>query len=218
MKRSNRINPYYPLFLNVTGKKSVVVGGGLVAFRKIQTLLEHGALVTIVSPEICWEINDLRENNKVHILHRDYRTGDLQGAFIVIAATNIASTNKAIATEAKEKGILLNVVDDADNSDFILPSYLNRGDLTIAISTAGMSPALARKIRTRLEKEYGDEYASLLLLINQVREEIKNQDITVSNDKWQEALDLDLFIDMLKQGHHEKARDVLFNTLKSDSK
>ncbi len=123
-----------------------------------------------------------------------------------------------VAKKAKESAVLANVVDDADNSDFIVPSSVRRGDITIAISTAGRSPALARKIRSRLEKEFGDEYAALALLIDEVRTEVKRQHINVNGDDWQEALDLDLMIDLIKKGDGEKARHVLLDNLKARQK
>jgi precorrin-2 dehydrogenase/sirohydrochlorin ferrochelatase len=107
------------------------------------------------------------------------------------------------------------VADDSENSDFIAPSYTHREGITIAVSTAGRSPALARKIRTRLEKELGDEYASLAHLIGEVRAEVRRQGIRVSGDDWQEALDLDLMMALLRRGDDEKARAVLLDNLKA---
>ncbi|TET68285.1 MAG: bifunctional precorrin-2 dehydrogenase/sirohydrochlorin ferrochelatase, partial [Dehalococcoidia bacterium] len=119
-----------------------------------------------------------------------------------------------VAEEARRNAVLVNVADDAENSDFILPSYLRQGYITIAISTGGRSPALARKIRTRLEKDFGDEYASLALLIDEVRAELKRQEIKVNGDAWQEALDLDLLTDLVKRGDNEKAKAILLSNLK----
>jgi len=99
-----------------------------------------------------------------------------------------------------------------------VPSSIQRGDITIAISTAGRSPALARKIRTILEKEFGDEYAALAQLIDEVRTGLKKQGITINGDDWQEALDLDLIIDLIKKGDSEKARAVLFDNLRMKQK
>jgi siroheme synthase-like protein len=146
-------------------------------------------------------------------LLRDYEGGDLQGAFIVIAATDDGEINHKVAEEAGERRILVNVVDDPEHSDFIVPSYFRRGALTIAVSTAGRSPALARKIRTKLEKEFGAEYASLALLIDEVRSELKRQGIKVNGDAWQEAIDLDLLSERLSAGQGEKARAILLSNL-----
>ena len=196
----------------------MVVGGGQVALRKIRTLLEHQANVEVISPHLCTELNQLAEKGKISVLCRGYQDGDLQEAFIVIAATNDKDINLEIVAEARRTGVLVNVVDDAESSNFILPSYIRRGDVTIAISTAGRSPALARKIRTRLEQEFGEEYASLALLIDEVRTELKGQGIKIDGDAWQEALDLDLLRDTLREGNNEKARAILLNNLKGRPK
>jgi precorrin-2 dehydrogenase/sirohydrochlorin ferrochelatase len=202
------------MFLKIKGKKCVVVGGGEVARRKVRALLEYGASVEVISPEPCRELNKLVEMGKIKLLPRHYQPGDLQGAFLAIAATDDSQINRQVVKEAQDKAVLVNVADDAEDSDFILPSYLRRGALTIAVSTAGISPALARKIRTRLEKDFGDEYAALVNLVGEVRAELKRQGIELSGDDWQEALDLDFILDLLKKGEGEKARAALLENLK----
>ncbi len=213
-----QLPPYYPVFLKIGGRRCVVVGGGQVALRKVTALLEHRASVDVISPELCPGLIELVEGGQIRVFRRRYKAGDLQEAFIVITATDNSDINLQIAKEAKSKGVLVNVVDDAENSDFILPSYVRRGDITIAVSTAGRSPALARKIRTRLEKDFGDEYASLAVLIDEVRAEVKRQGIEVDSDAWQEALDLDLLSDLVRRGDREKAKDVLLRNLKTRHK
>lgn len=205
---------YYPMFLKIMGKRCVVVGGGGVARRKVRGLLEHGASVEVISPDLCPELNKLGETGEIKVLRRRYQSGDLQGAFLAIAATDNRALNRQVVKEAKDKAVLVNVADDPQDSDFIMPSYLRRGALTIAVSTAGRSPALARKIRTRLEKEFGDEYASLVRLIAEVRAEVRRQGIKIIADDWQEALDLDFILDLLRRGEDEKARAVLLDKLK----
>jgi siroheme synthase-like protein len=204
---------YYPMFLKISGKKCVVVGGGQVARRKVRALLEHGASVEVISPDPCTELIELEEKGRIHILHRHYQSGDLQKAFLAIAATDNRALNRQVVKEAHDRAVLVSVADDPQNSDFILPSYVRRGALTIAVSTGGVSPALARKIRTRLEKDFGDEYASLVRLIGEVRAEVRRGGIKISGDDWQEALDLDLIIDLLKRGDGEKAKAVLLDRL-----
>ena len=213
MKKRNHVPAYYPIFLNATGKRCVVVGGGQVALRKVRALLEYKASVEVISPELCSELGQLAESGEIQILHREYRAGDLKGAVIAIAATDDSDINRRVAAEAQGKAVLVNVVDDAESSDFILPSYVRRGDVTIAISTAGRSPALARKIRTKLEKDFGAEYAHLARLIDEVRAEVKRQGIKVDGDAWQEALDLDLLGSLLKRGNSEKAKAILLSNL-----
>ena len=204
---------YYPVFLNVRGKRCVVVGGGEVALRKAEVLLEHDAMVEVVSPTLCPELIQLAKAKVISVLSRDWEPRDLKGAFMVIAATAESNTNKEIASEAKQQKILVNVVDNAEQSDFIVPSCLHRGDLSIAVSTTGKSPALARKVRTSLEQYFGEEYASLTDLIGEVRTELKGKGAEVSSDDWQKALDLDLFIKLLQNGQREKAKATLLDYL-----
>ncbi len=213
MKQRGQMPPYYPVCLNLSGKRCVVVGGGQVALRKARTLLEHRADVQVISPDLCPGLNHLAEGGQIGVLRRSYQAGDLQDAFLVIAATNDYPTNRAVVREARTNGVLVNVVDDAKSSDFIVPSYLRRGDVTIAVSTGGRSPALARKIRTRLEKELGDEYAALALLIDEVRAELKQQGVKVTGDRWQEALELDSLRDMLRRGEGDQAKAILLSKL-----
>ncbi|MFC1977077.1 bifunctional precorrin-2 dehydrogenase/sirohydrochlorin ferrochelatase [Chloroflexota bacterium] len=213
--KKRELPAYYPIFLNISGRGCVVVGGGQVAFRKVKTLLEHGAVVAVVSPDLCSELNQLAKSGQIRVLQRSYRAGDLQDAVIAIAATDDSNTNLEVAKEGRKRAILVNVVDDAESSDFIAPSYVRRGDVTIAVSTAGRSPALARKIRTRLEKDFGDEYASLALLLDEVRAEVKRQGIKVNGDTWQETIDLGLLFDLLREGNSEKAKAILLNNLKA---
>ncbi len=218
MKKQGQPPAYYPLFLNISGKRCVVVGGGQVALRKVRTLLEHGADVEVVSSALCSELGQFAGSGKIRVCRREYQAGDLKGAFVAIAATDDSETNLKVAEEARRNAVLVNVVDDAGNSNFILPSYVRRGDVTLAITTAGRSPALARKIRTRLEKDFGDEYASLALLIDEVRTEVKRQGIKVNGDAWQEALDLGLLSDLVRKGDNEKAKAILLNNLKRQQK
>ena len=218
MKAGDETPNYYPISLNISGKKCVVVGGGQVALRKVKTLIEHGATVRVISSDLCSELTQLKGKGKISVLTREYQTGDLQDAVIAIAATSDNDTNSEVAREAQGKAILVNVVDDADSSDFIAPSYLRRGPVTITISTAGRSPALARHIRARLEKEFGDEYASLALLLNEVRTEVKRQGIKINADAWQEVLDLDSLGSLLKRGEREEAMAILLSNLEKSNR
>jgi len=213
MKGSNQVHLYYPIFLNISGKKCVVVGGGMVALRKVKALFKHGAEVEVIGTDLCQELGQLAERGEIHFLPRDYAQGDLVDAFIAVAATDNSRTNEEVAAEAKERGILINVVDDPHRSDFIVPSYLRRGDVTIAVSTAARSPALARKIRAKLEKDFGTEYASLAVMVSEVRSELKRRGITVDSDDWQEVLDLDSLIDMVQAGRSGEVRAILLSSL-----
>ena len=213
MKKGQGI-PYYPVFMNVKGKKCVVIGGGQVALRKVRILLEHGADVEVISPDLYPELAELAERGEIRALTREYQAGDLENAFVAIAAINNNEINQRVAVEARRRAVLVNVVDDAEKSDFIVPSYLRRGDVAIAVSTGGKSPALARKIRSRLEKELGNEYALLASLISEVRIEVKQRKIKLDSDGWQEALDLDLLLELLRKGEEGRAKATLLSNLK----
>lgn len=210
MSRKGQSPSYYPVFLDIDGKTCVVIGGGEVALRKVNTLLENGAKVEVISPGLCPE---LAANREINISRRAYRPGDMAGAFLAIVATDNRETNHQIALEGRRRGVLVNVVDDAEYSDFILPSLVHRGDITIAISTAGKSPALARKLRTRLEKEFGEEYGELVGIVEEIRSEIKQRGLSIDNETWQDALDLDLLAGLIKKGQTEKAREMISRNL-----
>jgi siroheme synthase-like protein len=204
---------YYPLCLDVQGRKCAVVGGGNVALRKVSTLLEYGADVTVISPRLCADLRKLADAEKVRVIPRSYESGDLAGAMVAIVATSSRRINAMAAAEAQSMGILVNVVDDPGLSGFIVPSVLRRGSLAISISTGGMSPALARKIRTRLQQEFGPEYSRLLLLVNSVRTELKKHGRRVGSKAWQDALDLDELAGLIRQGRAKDACQVLLSRL-----
>ena len=213
MKKRTGTN--FPVFLNVRRKKCVVIGGGQVALRKIRTLLDCGASVTVISPVLHPDLSELANKKSIQVIRRSYKSGDLKGAFIVIAATDTKETNRKVAKEAGRVGALVNVVDDPEPSDFIVPSLLRRGDLTIAISTGGMSPALAKKIRTRLEEAFGEEYGLLVSLVEEVRSTLRRKGIRMNAETWQDALDLNLLTHLVRTGQKQKAKAVLMKKLKN---
>jgi precorrin-2 dehydrogenase/sirohydrochlorin ferrochelatase len=209
---------YYPVFLNLQGRKCLVAGGGQVALRKASALLEHGAEVTVISPRLCAGMRKLDVDGKIKVINRAYRPGDMKGACIAIVATSNRGVNLGAAGEAKKRGVPVNVVDDPELSDFIVPSIMRRGSLAIAVSTSGKSPALARKIRGRLEGEFGKEYAQLVLIIEEVRRRVKGQRLRVSSRDWQETIDLDSMIALIRQGRDEEAGQSLLERLKKCGK
>ncbi len=206
---------YYPVFLDITGRNCIVVGGGKVALRKVRVLLEHGAQVRVVSSVLCTELSHLAEEGVIRAALRDYKPDDLKGTFIAVAATSENEINEEVAREARKKGILVNVVDDPKHSDFIVPSYLRREDVVIAVSTGGRSPALARKIRTELEKRFGTEYATLAQLLDEVRSDLRQKGISVESDAWQQALELDSLIELVHSGRDEEAKRRVVEALES---
>ncbi len=166
---------YYPVNLKIENKRCVVVGGGKVAERKIKVLLEKGALVTVISPKITLLIEKLWRESKIIYLPVNYISSPLKDTFLVIAATDDRTINSRVAENADRLGILVNVVDSPAESSFIMPAILSRGDLTIAVSTAGKSPALARKIKEDLAQTYSSEYGDLVEMIARARERIKRK-------------------------------------------
>jgi precorrin-2 dehydrogenase/sirohydrochlorin ferrochelatase len=207
------MSSYYPIFLDLKGRKCVVVGGGSVAERKTGMLLEHHASVTVISPTLNQGLQHLAEQGVIQTIIRNYQVGDLEEVFLVIAATDDPCINTAIADQRGKQRALVNVVDNPEISDFIVPALVRRGDITIAISTAGKSPALARKIRAELEKSFGVEYASLVRLVNEVRSELKRRGVTIHGDDWQEALDLDSLVEMIRAGRTEEVKAILLHNL-----
>lgn len=161
---------YYPAFLDLRGKLAVVVGGGDVALRKVKLLLSCGASVRLVSPRVTASLTRL--GSSLDLISRAYRAADLDGAVIVFATTDDPAVNGEVAREARARGILVNVADAPALCDFIVPSVVSRGDLQIAISTGGASPALARHLRQELERVVGPEYAELVALLESVRERV----------------------------------------------
>jgi precorrin-2 dehydrogenase/sirohydrochlorin ferrochelatase len=163
---------YYPILVNLQGQKAVVVGGGKVAERKIQTLLQGQAVVHVASRDLTGPVQQYVEEGKITYLGDAFVERQLDGAFIVIAATDDPELNRRVSLAAKKRNLLVNAVDQPEDCNFIVPSILQRGDLIIAVSTSGKSPAYARKIRQELEAVFGEEYESLLVMLGRLREEI----------------------------------------------
>ena len=149
-----------------------MVGGGAVALRKVEGLLASGASVKVISPALAPELQQLADSGQIEFLSRPFQDGDLEGAFLTVAATDDPSVNEAVWMEAERRGSLVNVVDDPAHSNFILPAVVQRDDLSIAISTGGGSPALARRLRERFEKLIGPEYGVLASLLAELRPEL----------------------------------------------
>ena len=186
---------FYPVYLDLEGKPAVVVGGGKVAERKCKTLIAHGAQVMVIAPQVTEKIQEWTADEQVDYLARGYVRGDLEGAFVVICATDSEETNRAVYEEAASRGQLVNVVDVPDLCNFIVPSIVRRGDLQIAISTAGAAPAVAKRIRKRLEGEFGDEWADYVGLLGDLRAVAMRQLPEEADRKrlFEAAADSDLF-------------------------
>ena len=146
---------YFPVFLDIMGKKVLVVGGGKVAQRKIEMLLSFGSDICIVSKELTALLQRKVEDGTIRLLGEEFHEDDLAGMSLVIAATDDQALNRRVSLKARERGLMVNAVDQPSDCDFIVPSMVRRGDLLIAISTSGKSPALAKRIRQRLERTFG---------------------------------------------------------------
>jgi precorrin-2 dehydrogenase/sirohydrochlorin ferrochelatase len=163
---------YYPLFLDITDRRCIVVGGGDVAERKVGRLLDFGASVVVVGKTLTPGLATMKKEGRINHIDTDYEKAFIDGALLVIGATDRDDVNAKISRDGKEKGILVNIVDDPDKCDFVLPSLLKQGDLLIAISTGGKSPALAKKLREEMEQLFGTEYQTLLEVMGQLREKL----------------------------------------------
>ncbi len=213
-RKESKSRPYYPILLDLQGKTCVVAGGGKVALRKIKILLDCDANVFVISPTPHPEITKLSKRKAIHWIQRDFKAGDLKNAVIALACTDVKAVNRNVAEEARKSEVLVNVADDPEQSDFITLSFFKRGNLMVAVSTSGVSPAFARKLRTKLEKSFGQEYASLLSLIGEVRSTLKKKRSAVDSEAWQEALDLDRLIHLVRSGQKKKAKVILLSRLK----
>ncbi|RYD01995.1 hypothetical protein N752_26445 [Desulforamulus aquiferis] len=162
----------YPIFLDLGNKPCLVIGGGLVAERKLEALLACQANVILVSPRVTPHIKDWSEQGKLMLVRRNYQRKDLQGVCLVFAATDSQEVNNQISKDCVELNLPVNVVNDPDKGTFQVPSVVRRGKLTIAVSTGGSSPLLAAKIRRQLEVQYGQEYAEFIELLSDVRRQV----------------------------------------------
>jgi len=194
---------YYPVNLDMTNKRCVVVGGGDIAERKVERLLECGAQVTVVSKSLTPVLKARKKTGQMDHIDRDYEDQTLDGAFMVIGATDRNDVNERISKDAMARGLLVNIVDDPDRCNFILPSLVQQGDLSIAISTGGKSPALAKKLRKELEKQYGPEYQTLLVIMGILRKRILAGDQRAADNK---AVFEDLVHSDILQAIREKDR------------
>jgi len=198
---------YCPLYLDLRGRRCVVIGGGPIAERKVRLLLEAGADVTVISPQLTSGLEELAQQGRITHIARAYRPGDLADAFLVISATDDQAVNHRVWREATERAVLVNVADDPSRCDFILPATVRRGDLTIAISTGGKAPALAVRLRQWLERSLGQEYARFLELASPLRPSMAERyaDFEERRRRWYQLVDSDV-LDLLRQGDERAAR------------
>ena len=162
----------FPMFLKIEGRRCLVVGAGKVAEGKIRGLLESGALVQVVAPEAVWQIQKWAFDGVLGWNPRSFEARDLDPVSLVIAATSSRKVNAQVFTEARSRNVLCNAVDDPEYCDFYYPAVVKRGDLQIAISTSGRSPALAQRLRQELEEQFGPEYETWVAELGKARDQL----------------------------------------------
>ena len=197
---------YYPINLDVLGRDCLVVGGGGVGERKVRTLLECGALVTVVTTDATSYLQTLASEGRIALKTKGYEPSDMNGRFLVIGATDSEVVNEEISKDAAARGLLCNIADRPAACNFVLPAIVRQGDLLIAISTSNKSPAVARRIRQTLEKEFGPEYGVLLNLMGAIRQKLLSESKSPEAHKktFEQLLDQGL----LKMVREERTQDV----------
>ena len=203
---------YYPAFLDLRDKPVVIIGGGHETEGKIPTLLGCGAQITIVAPEVGPETQDLAKAGQLTWLSREYQTGDLTAAWIAIVGSPDRDLNHRAADEARARRIMVNTVDDIPYCDFIAPAVIRRGDLTVAISTGGGSPAMARYARQELQHLIPEEWGGVLKALADARSVIRSRGLRPDSERWQECID-DELLALIRAGATEAATQRLIRML-----
>lgn len=203
---------YYPIFIDMTERRCLIIGGGAVAERRVEVLLNAGAKVTVVSPRLTRPLHSWLVEGKLEHVAREYRPGDLSGFEIAFVATNDTEVSSVVAHEGRERDVWVNAADDPPHCDFILPSVLRRGDLVVAVATGGKSPALSRAIKEELESYFTADYADLAQVAAEVRQELKQHSVNPSAEAWREALG-NGFRRLIAEGRKEEARKHLIECL-----
>jgi siroheme synthase-like protein len=202
--------PYYPIFLDVEDREVVIVGGGAVCTRKAETMMRYGAKVTVVAPEVTEEIAGWAEGGKINLKRKEYDDSDLEGASIVIASTDDESVNGRVARDCRRRKIPVNVVDVTHLCEFIVPAIVDKGSVTLAISTGGKSPALARTLKEDLQKLVGPEYSELNDLLGGLRPAAKKVLPTDADRKrFFDGILARGVLQMLRDGKREEAYETI---------
>ncbi|MDD2619506.1 MAG: bifunctional precorrin-2 dehydrogenase/sirohydrochlorin ferrochelatase [Syntrophomonadaceae bacterium] len=206
----------FPIYLDLSGKKCLVIGGGPVAERKVENLLDYGVNIKLVSPQVEKKIEQWAEDGIITWLPREFEETDLKEVFIVFVATNDGSVNQTAVELCRQKGILANAVDDPPNCDFFIPSIIRRDSLVVAISTEGKSPLFARRLREELEQVITPEYGEFVTILGEMRIRIKEivPDIELRKKIFQDLVDSDILI-LLKAGEKQKARERIEQCMSS---
>jgi siroheme synthase-like protein len=203
---------YYPVFLELKGRRVLVIGGGRVAQEKVAGLLNAEAALTLVSPSLTPKLESLVAAGQVRHVDRYYKEGDLAGYDLCFVATDDGAVTAAVAAEGKRRGVWVNAADDPANCDFILPAVVRQGQVVVAASTGGASPALARRLREDLTAFLAEDYAPLADLLAEVRADLKRRGLRVDAETWQRALDARVRA-LVAQRRLEEARERLLRGL-----
>ncbi|MPZ48687.1 MAG: bifunctional precorrin-2 dehydrogenase/sirohydrochlorin ferrochelatase [Dehalococcoidia bacterium] len=203
---------YYPVFIEMAGRRILVVGGGNVAEGKVQGLLNAEADVTVISPDLTPALRTLLDAGQIRHIEREYQDGDLEGYEVCMSATDDGAVNAAVAAEGKRRRVWVNAADDPAYCDFILPAVVRQGPVVVAASTGGASPALARRLREELTDFLSEDYADLAALLSGVRAELRQRGISVDSETWNRAIDGQLR-KLLVQRRAEEAREHLLRGL-----
>ncbi len=200
----------YPVNLDIRDQLCLVIGGGVVAKRKVEALLVCGPQIVLISPRLCEGLAEIAGKKQIEWQEREYQTGDLQGAKLVFAATNNPVIQQKIKKEADKAGILVNVITDPDSCSFQVPAMFRRGNLLLTVATCGSSPALAARIRKELETQYGEEYTLLLNLMSALRKQIValNDDQAQHKLLFEKLLNSDILV-LLKTGSWKQLHKTL---------
>jgi precorrin-2 dehydrogenase/sirohydrochlorin ferrochelatase len=192
----------FPMFLKLEGRRCLVVGAGSIAEGKIGGLIAVDAQIRVVAPEATAQVQTWAGEGKIDWERRRFQPSDLEGAFLVVAATSSTAVHEEIYAEARRRSVLCNVVDVPHLCDFFYPAIVRRGSLQIAISTAGESPALSQRLRKELEQQFGPEYEAWVAAIGEARAELATRDLSVEDRK-------EILHELASREFYEKFRDAL---------
>ena len=204
----------YPVNLLVRGRRCVVVGGGRIAARKIASLLDAGALVHVVAPELVEELRTARDEKRITVAERPFESADLDDAWLATAATSTAAVNRAVFQAGEARRVWVNAADDPSNCSFTLMSVVRQGDLVVSVGTGGRSPALATYLKDHVAQEMGPEWAALLELLSEAREELRADGTSSETVDWRRALDSGM-LELIRGGRTAEAKELLQACLSS---
>ena len=205
---------YYPVNLNIRDRQCLVVGGGGGASRKVKSLLDCGAVITVVSPAFTNTLENMADHPQVHLLRRPYQSTDLEGKFLVIGATDDMTLNRRISADAETRQMLCNIADVPEECNFILPSVIRQGDFVLTISTSGKSPAFAKHLRRQMQNQFGVEYDRFLQLMGSIRKRLLAEEHAPEAHKhlFKQLIENNL-LEMIRKNDIAAINQVLYNVL-----